>query len=106
MDILRTAGKSSLTTPPESLIHLPLTSLKSYEKSVPPSSVQHVLGEIRSRRDGRHTTEEPWLSFLLDVDEYRELQRLMVADDDFHDFVENKLRYSGHISFTGPLIIS
>ena len=106
MDIPRTARRSSPTTQPESFIRFPLTPHKSNEKSAPskprkqsaPSApVQRVFAEIKSRGDGRPTSEEPWLAFRLDVNEYQELQRLLVADDDLHDFVENKLRYGGHI---------
>lgn len=84
------------TTPPESLISLPLTPPPTDEKT---SSVSRIVEEIRNRREGRSLTSLPWVGYTLSLEGYQNLLQQLKSDESLWGFVQDKLRYRRHLLY-------
>ena len=95
------AQHSSQTIPPESFMSPPLTPPATDEKTE--TTVSRVIAEIGRKREHILSTDEPWLGFELDVQQYRDLQRQLRKDSSLWHRFEH-IRYVVARSFTALLM--
>src|SRR5271155_44714 len=78
-------------TPPSSFVGAPLTPPPTDEKAF--TQAPRVIALLRDIQAGRHTNQNPWISFQLAQGEYDETKRRLRQDESLFGFVKDKIRY-------------
>jgi hypothetical protein len=79
-----------LTTSPDS----PTPSAKPlFHETLPSSSIDIILAELRNRRRGRPQQESEWWCIKLGLDEFDSFEARIQTDEDLDGFVADKVKY-------------